>query len=541
MEKHTSAVNLVTDELVNDHNIYLVKQVLQISSQELLLSGPLDHPPIKQIVVPQQYYQNKLHDSDLDEFKFVEKDPAGENKIDKNGKLQISGTNKAFLFNYFQLPSRGEKFWVLLDDLMDIVSDDTMDQKSFIDKYKQQLLPIRATDNDIEFLKTNTLLNPDCNANDVKFVTTKSAYISFGAAIISQGTRILDDYWETLAKQQNFSTHHRVFKCSPKILDLIKQLKPSLVEKKQVEEQSKSENDPQHQQDPSNDVFSFDIPYTIVSEQSSKEIRDQYGLALAKGLHTDAVIPGQSINGSLELSTQFRVPKYHSKSSFLQATQIKGLHTPIGEHNYEINNQQSSSIALNTHGGTETKHVSRMLSNILDTSTSKGVEEKPPHHASIKPHHSSLNIKGWKFDSLPIGSESQIKDNNHSIRGLSYFDENNLIKRLNHLTPNQIKEIEHTHDCLFVNSGLQRVRKIRGTKWTKYWQYKNGLPMGLLDDEKQIKYVKEKYLPEILQHEDVNTITNELTNTDEIRTTKRVANANLLGYSNIKPFKPPYA
>ncbi|CAL9732424.1 SWI/SNF global transcription activator complex subunit Swp82p [Monosporozyma unispora] len=535
MQSSTPLIKLLDKETLCAHDLYLVRQTLQIISQEELVSGPLSHAPRKQLVIPQEYFQDKISDSDLDEFKFKQNDPIGESKIDKNGKLLISGTNKDFLFNYFQIPNHGNKYWVLLDDLIKLVEDEPIDQRTFIDKYKQQILPIKPTESEINFLKQNHLLANNYQEGNIRLVTTRAAYISFGAELISQGTRILDDYWESLAKEQNFTTHHRVFKYSNKIIALIKELKPKAFEK--PEENATFA-------DMSSEAFTFDIPYTIVTEQSSKEIREEYGQEFSKGQHIDAVIPGQSINGSLEISAQFKVPKYHSKNSFLQATQIKGLDTPIGEHDYNKNDAahtNSSAIGGNAQGAPETKHVNRMLSSIMDSTTLKEVEEKPILHTGNKPIPSSLNIKGWKFDPLPIGTQAQLDKNDHSIRGLSYFEKGKLLKRLNYLTPNQIKETEHSHDCLFVNVGLQRVRKIRDTRWTKYWQYKNGLPMGLLNEEKQIKYIKEKYLPEILQHEEVTITPNELTNTDEIKTTKRIANANLVGYSNIKSFKPPYA
>lgn len=537
MQTATPIIKLLNEELQNAHNLYLVRQTLQIISQEELVSGPLDHNPRKQLSIPPEYFQDKVSDGDLDEFKFQQSDSVGDSKIDKNGKLLISGTNKDFLFNYFQLPGHGNKFWMLLDDLIGLVDDEDLDQNSFTNKYKQQILPIKATENEINFLKQNSLLDENFQGNDVKLVTTRSAYISFGAQLVSQGTRILDDYWESLAKQQNFTTHHRVFKYSNKLVTLIRQLKP------QAFEDLRKENDISETDIPS-ETFAFDIPYTIVSEQSSREIREEYGKNFSLGQHIDAVIPGQSISGSLEFSAQFKVPKYHSKNSFLQATQIKGLDTPIGEHDYNKNDAghaSSSSAGGNGQGTPETKHVNRLLSNIMDSNPVKEVEEKPIPQTGNKPIPSSLNIKGWKFDSLPVGNQAQLNKHDHSIRGLSYFEKEKLLKRLNYLTPNQIKETEHCHDCLFVNVGLQRVRKIRDARWIKYWQYKNGLPMGLLNEEKQIKYIKEKYLPEMLAHEEVTTTPNELTNTDEIKTTKRVPNANLYGYSNIKSFKPPYA
>lgn len=552
MESTNSLVYFASDELLDAHNLYLLRQILQISAQEELIAGPLDRFPLKQIVVPSEYFEDRINDgTELDEYKFRKIDPLGITKIDSNGKLLISGTNKDFLFNYFQLPGHGDKYWVLLKDLMLLVQDDPIDQETFIQKYKLQLLPIQVTEDDIKFMKQNRLLDKnytDVKDNDVKIVTTRSAFITFGAQIISQGTRIIDDYWETLAKQQSFTTHHRVFKCSSKILSLLKELKPQMFNSNVHPFQEISQDVLTEGEKEKEETFNFDSPYTIIIEQPSQEIREEYGVQFSKGQYTDTVVPGQSIAGSLELSAQFRVPKYHSKNSFLQATQIKGMDTPIGEHDYNKNESlqpkatQTSLLDVRTNPNisNESRVSNRMLNSITDSNVDIKNEEEPISFNVNKQQISSLNIKGWKFDSLPIGDEQQVENHDHSMKGLSYFEKEILLKRLNYLTPNQIKEIEHLHDCLFVNVGLQRVRKIRSKRWMKYWQYKHGLPMGLLNEEKQLEYIKRRYIPEMLQHEDIITNSNELTNTDEITTIKRQANPNLLGYSNINSFKPPY-
>ncbi|KAK5773761.1 hypothetical protein RI543_005073 [Arxiozyma heterogenica] len=553
MESTKPLVHFASDELLLAHSLYLLKQILQISVQEELIAGQLDHLPLKQIMVPPEYFEDRINDgTELDEYKFRKIDPLGITKIDSNGKLLISGMNKDFLFNYFQLPGHGDKYWVLLRDLISLVQDDSIDQETFIQKYKQQLLPIQATSDDIEFMKRNHLLDKnynDVNNNDVKIITTKSAFITFGAQIISQGTRIVDDYWETLAKQQGFTTHHRVFKCSSKVISLLKELKPQIFNRSVRSSQQIPQDIKIEKEEKEEGTFNFDSPYTIIIEQPSQEIREEYEEQFSKGQHTDTVVPGQAIAGSLELSAQFRVPKYHSKNSFLQATQIKGMDTPIGEHNYNKNETSQlkgaqpslPNLRTNPNMTSESKISNRMLSSITDSNIDKKIEEEPSSLNMNKQQTSSLNIKGWKFDSLPIGDEQQVKENNHSIKGLSYFEKDNLLKRLNYLTPNQIKETEHSHDCLFVNVGLQKVRKIRSKRWMKYWQYKHGLPIGLLNEGKQVEYIEKRYISKMLQHEDIITNFNELTNTDEIRITKRQANPNLLGYSNIKSFKPPYA
>ena len=549
MRSTITNVNLVSEELLNAHNLYLLKQVLQISGQSELISGPLERFPLKQIVVPSEYFEDRINNGvEFEEYKFRKIDPLGINKIDSNGKLLISGTNKDFLFNYFQLPGHGDKYWVLLKDLISLVQDDMIDQETFIRRYKQQLLPIEATEDDIKFMVQNHLLEKKyngINSSNVKIVTTRSAFITFGAQIISQGTRIIDDYWETLAKQQGFTTHHRVFKCSPKILSLLKELK-SQIFKTSEEKYQKIQKESIAVDEDFN--FDFDAPYTIVTEQPSNDVREEYMEHFTRGEHTDSVVPGQFIAGSLELSAQFRVPKYHSKNSFLQATQIKGMDIPIGEHDYHKNEstQQKSTqtnfseISTNSNMVNEPKASNRMLNSNIDSNS--GIKNKDEQNLNNTNGQEvvSLNIKGWKFDSLPVGNEQQVENHDHSIKGLSYYERKKLLRRLNYLTPNQIKELEHSHDSLFVNVGLQRVRKIRNNRWMEYWQYKHGLPMGLLNEKKHLEYIEKHYIPEMLKHEEVIINFNELTNTEEIRTTKREANPNLLGHSNIKSFKPPY-
>ncbi|CCK70557.1 Swp82p KNAG_0E02980 [Huiozyma naganishii CBS 8797] len=494
--------NLLDDATVLLHERFVVRQILQILSQEELVQGNLLDSPERQIRPPDDFCDTVLPVANNGvEFPMKRVDPLGETKIGPHGQLE---NGQKFLFNYFTLPSRNKNgtYFVLVRDLMQGLNcdKDTL-EVDFLNSHPQ-LYPLNATPDELSLLKANGILGD--SSTETKFVTTRSSFVLFGAAVVAEGTRLVDDYWETLGKEQNFSSHHRVHKLSFKTFDLVKLLKPAAFSTFKSQDKSY----------PSPDESSFDLPYTIINEQFSPEIREEFGRQFSVGQHIDVVVPGQSITGSLELSAQFKVPKYHSKNSFLQANQINGLDIPIEKHEALLNgintgNRNSASPGATPHDSTPAsvntsfvkppKQVSRMLSNILDSSINLSTARNTDEMNVISAKNSynvadrgvtsqlSLNIDGWKFDGLPVFANdvAQTQDVHYSAKGLPTYIKSNLVSRLKHLTPNQIKEIEHQHDCIFVNVGLQRVRQLRNQKWTKYWQYKSGIPMGLRKRDKK--------------------------------------------------------
>lgn len=524
-------VFFVSKEVILRHERVLIKQMVLISSEHELIQGPLDQFPRKGVNTPQFAGHDRVKDESMMAYAMLEKDPLGEKKISVTGHLH---GGRCYLFNTFTLIKSSHLF-VLVSDLINTIQFEGS-EGAFSEKY-DQFMPLELLKDEENFLVKEGLLSSP--GSDAKYITARSAFVQFGAAVIASGTRILDDYWENIAKQQGLTPHHRVFKLSNKLIQTLKSLKPSLFPTVTRAKMITGK-----------DGKFFESPFLTVTEQVVPEIRQEYGREFSQGQHIGVVVPGQSINGSLELSAQFKVPKYHSKNSFQQATQYKALDTPIGMQqpptgvNYGLSATGSRSISSVPSSTHINKPGKRLLSNILDTGINTIKSKKSEEHELISASNGNvstnetLNINGWKFESLPLRSSELSATSHHSVRGLPFYEKEKLLNRLKSLTPNQVKEVEHLHDSVFLNTGLQNVRKVRLKKWTKYWQYKSGVPVGLRGNE--IELFKNQYLKDILEQTSSVTKLNEATYMDETHITTRVPNANFLGNSNIRSFKPPY-
>lgn len=537
---------IVDKDALLKHERQLLKQLVLISSEDELLQGPIDQFPLKQIDVPDYAGEKKKDESNL-AYVMTRHDLQGEKRISDRGQLQDGRT---WLFNTFKFSGSSNvsnRWFVLLSDLMKSLLYDG-DEETFIKEY-HQLLPLEADEQQRAFLKQKKLLDQNTTLQQpVRFFTTKSVFVQFGAAVILGGLRVFDDYWESLAREKNLTPHHRVFKLNQKLLTVLQKLKPSLFLK--LDSNNENEEDDVNGSPLHGELF--ETPYSTITEQASSEIRDEYGRQFAEGQHTGAVVPGQSINGSLELSSQFKLPKYHSKNSFQQAAQLNALDTAISGSTEMIQNHagshppSTSNVDVSTSLGPSTSNKSggkRLLSNIMDTNISSAKGKKSEEHELISagngliPTNVHLNVNGWKFETLPLrilGNEPEF-----SVRGLPFYEKDKILDRLKKLSPNQIKELEHLHDSVTLNKGLQSVRKIRSKKWTKYWQYKSGLPIGILKHD--VEKSRDRYLRDVLNQKTSTTIYNDATLIDEVQTTSRVPNANFFNNSNIKGFKPPYA
>ncbi|EJS43918.1 swp82p [Saccharomyces arboricola H-6] len=543
------AVFMVPRLLIKEHERIILKQILQILEQDELVQAPLDEFPYRNIRLPRYTDGSKTKDATDTAYEMIQKDVYGEKKIGLNGE-QFGGRH--YLFNTFTFTVHRNVLMVLLQDVIKVLYQDDVkrDENEFVCEHDQFLI-METTEEQTSFLTKKGILS-EGSSGPFKYITAKSAFVEFGASVIVGGQRIVDDYWETLAKKQNLSSHQRVFKLTTNLISKISLLRPSF-------QNLKKKNDNQVSIDASDkgkntiSSFKFESPYPIVTEQPSGEIREAYIENFAKGEHISAIVPGQSISGTLELSAQFRVPRYHSKNSFQQALQMKAMDIPIGKHEellaqYESQTPEGStpnSLPNNIPSvNPSNKPIKRMLSSILDSNVSSSKNKKSEENEIIKPiskgllkNNTSLNIDGWKFESLPLKSaEHQSKQQYY--RGLPLYEKSVLLESLKQLTPNEIKELEHLHDAVFVNTGLQNVRKVRTKKWKKYWQYKAGIPIGL--KRSQLSEFQNQYLKDVLEQTSVTTTFNEVTNTDETITTKRIPNANFLGNCNIKDFKPPY-
>ncbi|SMN18577.1 similar to Saccharomyces cerevisiae YFL049W SWP82 Member of the SWI/SNF chromatin remodeling complex in which it plays an as yet unidentified role [Maudiozyma saulgeensis] len=599
--KIKGTVQMVKPKTLHSHELFLVKHTVPLAGQDELLQGPLNQFPQKTLVIPPDCFNKQIIEKDkLLEYPLSQRDPVGERKISIFGQL-LNGSK--YLFNTFTLARIGQTHFLLVKDLIQALQYE-LSMPDFLNQY-DILITHLPTAEDIEFLIDNQIIQDNIRATEeresYKFITCKAAFVIFGASVVASGHRLADDYWETIGKQQGLTQHHRVHKLPQRLIRLVYQLKPSLNDSMFTRIEKDDHIIPTDEEITlSKEPISFVSPYPTITEQPSKEIKDEYLLQFSKGQHITTVMPGQSINDAMELTAQFKVPKYHSKNSFLQATQSKALDVPIGKSLEEINNsnnninnanldssmgslssmtsfsnsvkgaiagrnnsnhnlnninnysdniESETTTAAASPNFTQSKPMSRMLSNILSDSKSKKNDDNTDSHApstSTTTHSKTnaiLNINGWKFETLPI-RENPIQmmntiDDTYTYRGLPIYQRDSLLVKLNTLTPNQIKEVEYLHDSLFFNTGVQRMRSMRKKKWGKYWQYKTGIPIGLKAN--QIKQLQTKTLSEMLAVTDTQEIFNEETTTDEIHTTRRVPNGNFYGFANIRTRKPPYA
>ncbi|SCV99696.1 LAFE_0B00496g1_1 [Lachancea fermentati] len=502
-----------TDALRKEHQLYLLKHALLIASDPQLSLGPLDEPPERIPQLPEYIIRERLSDT-KDSYVLGKGDQQGESKIDKNGRLQGS---RQYLFPTFTMPNRQSTLYALVHDVMEALQEKT-DESHFLQKYLQ-LYPLKASEEEMSFLVSENLVS--AGTKDIIFVTAKSVFMLFGAKVIVGGTRIVDDYWEQVVRKQGFLPHHRVFIIPHKILETLKTLRPKL-----------NKIQPNVVEDRTN--FVGESPYPTIAEQPSSELRQEYARECSSGQHLTLIIPGQNIDGSLELSSRFKVPKYHSKNSMQTALAANAQDTPISLLPYHQTGPQVG------HSEASRKSSSRLLGDILD----HPVGEKSVNQEEFKSNVSEgsllgalLSINGWKFDSLPI-TTGKTDSGYYSARGLPFYEPETLLPRLKNLTPNDVNEMEHVHDAVYFNKGIQKIRKGRRDKWLRYWQYKAGIPIGMT--KRATDSILKNHLSSILNHVDTETNFNEAKNMEEVYITKRIPNANFLGNSNITGLKPPY-
>ncbi|AET37761.1 Swp82p Ecym_1541 [Eremothecium cymbalariae DBVPG len=493
-EESFGVVFKVNNRTTQEHRLHVLKHCTQIRHDKELVSGPLDKPPAKQPSLLPYVIKTRLTASN-DAYYMSKFDQAGEAKVDKSGRL-IGG--RRYLISTFQFPNRVPNLYLLIEDLIKVVHFEG-DQREFLDKY-DQFYPIHATDDEKNFLKDKGLINN--TDSEITYVTALSAFICFGASIVVFGCRIIDDYWEQLLKEQGFSIHSRVFPLSKSQVAMVNELKPVPT----TEDAYDDDND----NDDVNWLNKWESPYPTIQEQPSLEIRHEYAKEHSRGEHISVIVPGQTINGSLELSLNYKIPKYHYKNSFINAVQNNIQDIPIGKH-------KSIETIPNGPVGRPSKR-----------------SEEPKEHVSERDH--SLNINGWKFESLPLAPPGS--NLGRTSRGLPYYEKKRLLHRLRRLTPNQVRELEHIHDSVNLNTGLGKIRQVREVKWTKYWQYKSGAPLGLTVD--QVDVFKNRYLTAVLNHAETETVYGEERNVEIVHTTRRKPNANFLNHSNISGLKPPY-
>ena len=589
--KDRGSVRLVSPETLRLHRLFLIKHTVPLANQPELLQGPLDEAPLASVKPPGEAFATQSGDTGdtgdtgaLLEYPLAQRDPIGERKVSVYGHL-LYGAH--YLYTTFSLARHGMTLFVLVRDLMAALHSH-LSEAAFLQQHPQ-LLPLSASPGDVEFLHYAGVLPPGEEETGARYITARAAFVVFGAATVASGHRVADDYWETLAKQQGMSPHHRVYTVPRELLQLLYTLQPALRAGGAKAAQPPSDSDDDTPLENDNALESGDNAEAEVSPEAKRE----YLAAFAQGEHVAQVMPGQGISDPLELSAQFRVPKYHSKNSFLQATQAHALDLPIG-----LDPQASASVdstvasmanfATAVRGNTTatatataavhtpysdavdsdattaaaspiatgaaiaaplqpSRPMSRMLSNLLDsaaviTGASPSAANDPPVQQPHSKTNAVLNINGWKFETLPLREnpvQMQGVAGAYSLRGLPVYTRDRLLRRLRALTPNQIRELEYSHDAVVLNTGVQRVRTARAARWQRYWCRRAGVPQtpqgGFPKD------VQKRLVRDVAAYRDVREVYNAETHCDEVHTTVRVANANLWGCGNVGEHPPPYA
>lgn len=650
---------------LREHRLYLMKQVSRIADRKELLLGPVDDWPQGRMTLPIPLEAYERYDSEGEEDgggggdngkdrdnngnkvrkkvrrkptpsrpgpRLLLRDTRGTRKLNKDGLLK---NGNRYLFTIFRIPRGGTSYFVLVKDLMRAVLWDG-DERSFLEKFKIQLCPLVCSPMVVQYLIEHNLLkkrrkkqkpvkkekeqkqekhpgekNEKQNGLDreeypnVYIVPVKAAFILFGAAIIACGKRVLDDFWEDLAKQEKLTPRHRVSKIPKDLLKAVKVLNPSLTKviaedtaatttapdtttTKVVELDEPTEKTSSDSNDGSNvqqkelvtakkpKQFYGIPPYTVLTEQPPAEVKQQYLKEFSHCEHITSLVPGQDIVGGMELTAQFRVPKYHSKNSFWQASQLKAMDVPIGQHELLMN----GGAKLSTSTGNTSSSVSSgptasfpdlAVGNVSNSGISSGTGNDFNGTSGIRPlqmhvqegkpgqnllyEELSLNINGWKFENLPnragnadhihgqtlsskYGPHYPCVTDHFSPSGLPVYDRGTLYTRVLKLSPNQIRALEFTHDSVLFNAGVQKIRKHRQQSWSRYWQYKAGLPIGIEED--QWPEFKEEYLTKMLEGTTVEEKYNERINKDEVHTTVKIPNGNFLGHANIMQGVPPF-
>ncbi|KAL6942320.1 hypothetical protein ACO0QE_003491 [Hanseniaspora vineae] len=325
---------------------------------------------------------------------------------------------------------------------------------------------------------------------------------------------------------------------------------------------------------------------------------DASQLSTVAGLQ-HVIVPGQNITGGIELSSQYKVPRYATKVAYMQWQ--NSLNVPIGEVSNdrsesavsaELNehedgmlhgaNLESGSASefpnssatlvpthsdsaphLQAHSGISSASSGknkRLLSGLLGDDTFQQ-KKKAAYYVrryfesqngdGIVDKNVQLNIDPWKFETLPLRKSygSKKRGLKYNSKGLPIFeDEEQLKNRLKKLTPQQVMELQHQHDAVQLNKGISKLVAQREEKWGKYWLYKAGLPLykdgsAFSGDYPQnedltahiIKHDIENYEKVVLEKYEPDT------NTDVITLEKRELGVNFKNCSSIEEFRPPYS
>jgi chromatin structure-remodeling complex protein RSC7 len=130
-----------------------------------------------------------------DEIVLIE-DPLGQAKVDENGYLQ---GGRRYRCTTFTLSGRGERLYMISIEAARCLG--YTKTSVFFAKHDQLFKIIADRDEKVELIKRSIIPNSG-GALPIGIVTARSVFREFGARIIFGGRRIIDDFWETRARDE---------------------------------------------------------------------------------------------------------------------------------------------------------------------------------------------------------------------------------------------------------------------------------------------------------------------------------------------------
>lgn len=128
-----------------------------------------------------------------DEFLQTKMDVLGEQKITKTGHFCDPEKQNRLLVTTFTLPGRGKRLYVMATDISKELQ--FRDSYLFLQKNKA-LMKFITNDSDKAFLIKHGILLPVFRSRTIGVVSLRSLYLIYGARLLKNGVRLVDDYWE---------------------------------------------------------------------------------------------------------------------------------------------------------------------------------------------------------------------------------------------------------------------------------------------------------------------------------------------------------
>ncbi|KAI9708570.1 MAG: hypothetical protein M1828_002697 [Chrysothrix sp. TS-e1954] len=146
----------------------------------------------------------KYHTSDQltaegDEYEARKFDDAGEEKVTPTGH---PNGGREYRCKTFYIPNRGNRLYMLATECARVLQ--YRDSYLLFDKNKS-LFKIIANQPEKDHLITQELLPLSYRSRQIAMVSARSVYRQFGARVIVNGRRVLDDYFEAKARKQGFT------------------------------------------------------------------------------------------------------------------------------------------------------------------------------------------------------------------------------------------------------------------------------------------------------------------------------------------------